>query len=205
MSADSEEAPKRPVYLVIALIAMWLTGMNAAAEGWFAIEVIQNPLVSAPSSVAAADLDSVVQFALIAAIADNARYALPLGIAELILGSMLVLIAAKALFGRRASPSFALQVIFANLIVIIVGYALRQPVRERVVQEVMQSGLEERPAQIAPADFQALIHTKWWWTFRVHLGLRLAALSLAALALSRRSARELLEPDGNEPSTEEEG
>ena len=199
------KAPRRPVYLVIALLAMWLTGMNVAAEGWLAIEVISNPLVAAPSSVGAPDLESVVRAAFIGALAENARFSLPLGIAELLLGSVLVFVAAKALFGRRASPSFALQVIFANAVVIIVGYALRQPVRERVVQAVVQSGLEERPAGLAQSEFHTLLHTKWWWSFRVHLGLQLAALSFSALALSRRSARELLQPDGNEPSPEEEG
>ncbi len=204
MSVETQ-SPRRPVYLVIALLAMWLTGMNAAAEGWLAIEVLRNPLVAAPSSVGAPDIDSVVRAAFVAALADNARHSLPLGIADLILGTTLVIVAAKALFGRRASPSFALQVIGANLVVLIVGYALRQPVRERVVESVVQSGLEERPAKVEAAEFQSLVRTKWWWSFRVHLGLQFAALSLSAFALTRRSARELLAPESSDPAPEEEG
>lgn len=205
LGVGASASPRRPIYLVIALLAMWLTGMNAAAEGWLAIEVIRNPLVIAPSSVGAPDLDSVVRGAFVTALADAGRVNLPLGIAELLLGGTMVFVAAKALFGRRASPSFALQVIVANLVVLVVGYALRQPVRGRVVDAVMQSGLEERPAQLAAADFDTLMRAKWWWSFRVHLGLQIAALSLSGFALTRRSARELLSPDEKQPSPEEEG
>lgn len=202
-SEERETGPRRPIYLVIALVAMWLVGMNAAAEGWVAIEVIRNPLTLAPSAMGAPDVESVVRAAFVAALTETSRVNLPLGIAELILGALLVGVAAKALFGRRASPSFALQVLMANAAVLVLGYALRQPVRERVVEAVVQSGIEERPSGVTQQEFARIIRTKWWWSFRIGLGIQLMVLGLAAVAVTRRSARELLSPAGS--GAEEEG
>jgi hypothetical protein len=189
--------------LVIALIGMWLVGMNSAAEGWGVIQVIRDPLLAAPSAVDKADLEAMVRAAFVTALADNARVNLPLAIGELIVGGLLVVVAAKALFGRRASPSFALQVIVVNAAVLVVGYALRQPVRGRVVEAVVASGVEERPKGSSPEAFAASLRTKTWWMLRFGLGLQLVVLGLSALAVTRRSARELLSPAERE--AEEEG
>ncbi len=201
--AHGDGGPRRPIYLVIALVAMWLVGMNAAAEGWVALEVIRNPLTIAPSAVGTPDVESVVRAAFVRGLAEGARVNVPLGIAELLLGALLVGVAAKALFGRRASPSFALQVLVANAAVLMLGYALRQPIREGVVEAVVQSGAEERPAGVTQKDFAAIIRTKWWWSFRIGLGLQLVVLGLSAFAVTRRSARELLAPE--QSPGEEEG
>lgn len=181
---------RRPIFLVIALVAMWLVGMNAAAEGWVAIQVVRNPLDVVPSTVGTPDLETVVRTAFVHALSSSAKSALPLGIAELLVGGLLVGVAAKALFGRRASPSFALQVILANVAVLIVGYSLRQPLRERVVEAVVASGMEERAAGMSDDAVRA----KWWWSFRLGFGIQLVVLGLSALAVTRRSARELLAP-----------
>jgi hypothetical protein len=195
-------APRRPIYLVIALIAMWLVGMNTAAEGLVAIQIVRDPFSSATPTLGAADPDALLRAAWMEAIAANARVTLPLGVAQLILGALLVLISARALFGRRASTSFALQVLFANAALLVVGYALRQPVRGTVVDAVVASGIEQRPAGLSPREFDELVRSKLWWTFRILLGLQLGTLALSAVALTRRAARELLAPA--EPSPGEE-
>lgn len=194
--------PRRPIYLVIALIAMWLVGMNTAAEGLVAIQIVRDPFSSASPALGAADPDAILRAAWMEAIAVNARVTLPLGVAQLILGALLVLISARALFGRRASTSFALQVLLANAALLLVGYALREPVRGSVVNAVVASGIEQRPAGISPKDFEGVVRSKLWWTFRVMLGLQLGTLALAVVALTRRSAREVLAPV--EPSAGEE-
>ncbi len=185
--------PRRPIYLVIALIAMWLIGMNTAAEGFVAIQIVHDPFSGSPPPLGA-DSEAVLRVAWMEAIAANARVTLPLGIAQLILGALLVLISARALFGRRASTSFALQVLFANAALLVVGYVLRQPVRGHVVDAMVASGIDARPSGISARDFNQLVRSKLWWTFRVLLGLQLGTLALAAVALTRRLARELLTP-----------
>jgi hypothetical protein len=199
---DETSSTRRPIFLVIALVAMWLVGMNAAAEGWVAIQVVRSPLDVAPTTVGAPDLETVVRTAFVAALSASSKTALPLGIAELIVGALLVGVAAKALFGRRASPSFALQVIMANVAVLVLGYSLRQPLRARVVEAVVASGVEERPPQVSEQDFQDIVRTKWWWSFRVGLSIQLMVLGLSALAITRRSARELLAPAESRPGEE---
>lgn len=200
--AQHDGAPRRPIYLVIALIAMWLVGMNTAAEGLVAIQIVRDPFSSAAPTLGAADPDALLRAAWMEAIAANARVTLPLGVAQLILGALLVLISARALIVRRASTSFVLQVLLANAALLAVGYALRQPVRGTVVDAVVASGIEQRPAGLSARDFDALIRSKLWWTFRVLLGLQLGTLVLAAVALTRRAAREVLAPA--EPSPGEE-
>lgn len=199
---SSETATRRPIYLVVALVALWLVGMNNTAEGFAAIEIVRNPFSGAFGSLAGQALDSVIKRAFVEGIGAVAKVALPIGVAQLILGGLLVAVAAKALFGRRASPSFALQVILANAAILAVGYSLRQPVRERVVEAVVASGLEDRPSNIPAADFDRVVRAKWWWSFRIGLGLQLAVLGLGALAITRRSARDVLA--GPEPSPSEE-
>jgi hypothetical protein len=190
------------VYLVIALIAMWLVGMNAAAEGLVTIQIVRDPFSSASPALGASDPDALLRAAWMEAMAKSARVTLPLGIGQLILGALLVLISARALFGRRASTSFALQVLFANAALLVVGYVLRQPVRGSIVDAVVASGIEPRPNGISSRDFHELVRSKLWWTFRVMLGLQLGTLALSAVALTRRSAREVLAPA--EPSPGEE-
>jgi hypothetical protein len=195
--------PKRPLYLVIALVTLWLSGMTAAAEGFAAIEIVRNPFSAAFSTLRSDAQQEVLTRAFVDGVASVGKVALPLGIAHVLLGALLVAVASKALFTRRASPGFALQVIFANMAVLIVGYALYQPVRAHVVKAIVVSGVEQRPAAIAPADFDKLVRMKSWWTFRFRLGLQLAVLGLGAMALTRRSAREVLVQ--SEPAPSEEG
>lgn len=195
MSSERQHdgVPRRPIYLVIALIAMWLIGMNTAAEGLVAIQVARDPF-SAATPPLGADSEALLRAAWVEAIAAHARVTLPLGVAQLILGALLVFVAARALFGRKASTSFALQVIGANAALLVVGYVLRQPVRGHVVDAMIATGMDARPSGISPREFNQLVRAKLWWTFRVLLGLQLGALALAALALTRRLAREVLTP-----------
>jgi hypothetical protein len=186
-------APRRPIYLVIALIAMWLIGMNTAAEGLVAIQVARDPFSSATPPLGA-DSEALLRAAWMEAIAAHARVTLPLGVAQLILGALLVLISARALFGRKASTSFALQVLGANAVLLVVGYVLRQPVRAHVVDAMIATGMDARPSGISAREFNQLVRTKLWWTFRVLLGLQLGTLALSAIAITRRLARDVLTP-----------
>lgn len=200
---SDDSAPKRPIYLVIALVTLWLSGMTAAAEGFVAIEIVRNPFSSAFSSLRGDPVSNVLSRAFVEGVITVSKKALPVGIAQVILGALLVAISSKALFARRASPWFALQVIAANVAVLIVGYALYQPVRGRVIDAIAESGLEQRPEAISAADFDKLVRLKHWWTFRFRLGLQLAVLGMGALAVTRRSARQVL--THAEPSPSQEG
>lgn len=190
VQAPSGHTIRRPIYLVIALIAMWVMGMNAAADGYVVVKVIHNPL---SLSTAGAGKEALAT-AFVRAVSQHPRVNLPLGIAQILLGGLLVLISIKALVARHASTSFALQVLAANALLVIVSYALRQPVRGAVVDAIVGSGLVHRPSGISTAAFQRLERLQAWWAFRILLGLQLAALGLCAFALTRKTAREVLAP-----------
>lgn len=199
---NEESTPKRPIFLVIALVTLWLVGMTAAAEGFAAIEIVRNPFSSAFGSLRGDATQDILTRAFVDGVISISKVALPLGVAHVILGALLVAVSSKALFARRASPWFALQVIAANMAVLVAGYALYQPVRSRVVEAIVASGVEQRPATISPTDFDKLVRLKSWWTFRFRLGIQLAVLGLGAFAVTRRSAREVLARP--EPSPTEE-
>lgn len=202
MSGESEQSPRRPAYLVIGLVALWLIGMTTAAEGFAAMEIVRNPFSSAFGSLGGDAAQELVKRAFVDGVISISRTALPLGVGQLLLGALLVAVSTKALFARRASPTFALQVILANIAILILGYALWQPVRGRVVDAIVASGIEQRPPSVPPSDFERFVRMKSWWTFRFRLGIELAVLGLGALAVSRRAAREVLARA--EPSTSEE-
>jgi hypothetical protein len=185
--------PRRPVYLVIALIAMWLVGLNTAAEGLFTIQIVRDPFVRGVQAIGV-DSEALLRTAWVEATAANAQVSLPLGVAQLLLGSILVLISARALFSGRASMGFALQVLAANALLLLVGYILRQPIRAGVVDAVVASGIEPRPAGLSARELESMLRAKLWWTFRAILGLQVGVLALAGVALTRRSAREVLAP-----------
>lgn len=201
MSDESNDAARRPFYLVIALVTLWLVGMSTAGEGIGVLEILKNPF-STLFSLLGPQAGEAMRQATANGIAQTSRTALPLGIAQLMLGSMLVAVAFKGLFGRRASVSFALQVIAANAAIAIVAYSLRQPIRASIVDAVVASGMETRPPGEGAREFERRVRSHWWLQFRVRLGLELAALGFGAIALTRRSARAVLAR--SEPSTSEE-
>jgi len=200
---SAETSARRPAYLAIALVALWLVGMTTAAEGFAAMEIVRNPFSSAFGTLSGEVAQDLVKRAFVDGIISISKVALPVGLAQLVLGALLVGVSTKALFARRASPSFALQTIVANAAVLIVGYALWQPVRAQVAEAVVTSGVEQRPSNVSQKDFDRLVRLKTWWTFRFRLGLQLAVLGLGALAVSRRAAREVLSGP-EEPNASEE-
>jgi uncharacterized membrane protein YtjA (UPF0391 family) len=201
VSEQSEVTPaRRPVFLVIALVALGIVGLKTATEGFAYVEIVRNP-ASALGTLGGEAAEDIMKRAFIDGVLSIAHVALPLGLAEVLLGLLLLGVVSRALFARRASPWFALQVILANAAVLIIGYALWQPVRGRLVEAWVHGGMEQRPAAISQVDFDRLMRLKAWWTFRFQLGLQLAVLGLGGLAVTRRSAREVLARP--EPTTEE--
>ncbi len=191
---------RRPVYLVIALVAMWLVGISTMFDGYVAIRAVRDPLSAATWAVGS-DSRAVVVKALVEGTSQHPHTSLPIGIAQILLGGLMVLVSIKALVGRRASTSFALQVLAANAVLMIVAYALQLPVRGGIVDAVVASGLGKPPSGMTLAHFRRLQRIEAWWSFRLGLAMKVGVLALCAFALTRRSARRVLAPA--EPHPEE--
>ena len=179
---------RRPIYLLIALVAMWILGMDAAANGYVVVKVIHSPL-SVPMSGTGKE---AVTAAMVHAIIQRPRVNLPIGLAQILLGGLLVLVSLKALVSRHASTSFALQVLAANAVLVVVTYALREPVRVAAVNALATAKLTPRPPSLSAAEFTRLQGAASWWILRALLGLHLAALGLCGFALTRKTARAVL-------------
>lgn len=190
------------MYLVVALITLWLTGMNVLKEGYRTVEIIHDPLTSTASPLSGHGIEDVINATFFDALAKNGKTSLPIGIAQVLLGGLLVFVSVRALFGRRASTSLAIQLVLANAILLSVAYAMRQPIRAAIVNAVATSGFEQQPSGISAQEFDRLVRFHWWWRLRVSFGVQLLALILSGFALTRKAARELLTPA--EPSTTDE-
>ncbi len=103
---DVSEAPapaKRPRYLLLALIALSLIGLELSGEGYQLLRAATDPTFAGAQ---AAGLDPLVQVAVrtqLEAMGEHKRWLLPLGVAELLLGFVLVVTAIRALFRRTRS------------------------------------------------------------------------------------------------------
>lgn len=172
---------KRPRYLLLALIALALIGLTLSGEGYQLMRASTDPAFIAAET---ADLESVVQAAVRAqleAVAEHRRWLLPLGIAELVLGGVLVIIAVRAL-GRRASLRTLTQFTVANLVVCLVGYILAAPVRAQVI-----TTLVALPDPIAApiARFMPVV-------FALRVGVPALTLALCWFAITRPRARDFM-------------
>lgn len=190
------EAPprleRRPMSVVIALVALWFLGMETAGEGLATVELVRDPLWNGLVPFGEAGLDAVRMRAYMQATREHGELLLPVGVGQLMLGCLLVFVSVRALLSGRGTASFMFQVLTANVVLACVGYALRQPVRGAMIEAIVTSGvLEPAPGQGGDA-FDGLMRTNWWWYFRLALGMQLFTFLVSAWVLGRRSARALL-------------
>jgi hypothetical protein len=174
--AAPPEPVRRPAYWLATLLAMWLVGVNAAQEGYGAIELLRDPLTGNFSGTEEA------RSALVNALGQHSQVELPLAIAQLLLGGLLVFIATHLFFGGRSSRSFALQVLAANALFLILGYFLREGTRVSYIAALLESS--EDPGALSK---------EFWWRSRFVLGFDLIALTLSFFALTRPASRQFLE------------
>lgn len=171
----ASHVPARPGYLLAALVAMWLVGLNAAQEGFGSIQLMRDPLTGNFSGSEAA------RSALVRALGANAGTELPLAIAQLMLGALLVFVATHILLGGRPRIAFAIQVLAANVAVLILAYALREPTRTAYVR-ILSETTEESDR----------INEQFWWRSRFVFGFDLVALGLSAFAFTRKDVKAFL-------------
>lgn len=178
-------APPRPGYLLVALLLAWFLGLRTAHEGYIITSIALDPLRGD-----ALALPPSLRDAMVSGIVEHARTALPVGLAQAIVGGLLVAVSAVALFRGRVSLSFMLQTLVANAVVAVVGYALGRPVRDAMVRVLAASPeiLGADPGNLDPPTLTSLYR----WGFHLSLGLQLLALLGLGVALTRPGARAFL-------------
>jgi hypothetical protein len=180
-----------PILFVAALITLWLLGMHAVTDGIRAIEIARNPLSESLSPIDGDGLAEIWQRAFVEGVSRHADVTFPVGVAQLLLGALLAIVSIRALFGRRGSATFFLQVVAANAGVVLVAYYLHDPVRNAVVEAIIAHGIDARPPETGRAEFESLARAELNWVFRFWLVAQLLGFGFAAFVLTRRSVREL--------------
>lgn len=177
--------PARPGYLVLALIVAWFVGLRTAHEGYITARIAQDSF--AGDSLA---LPPPLRDALVEGISSGGSAALPIGIAQVILGGLLLWVSALALFRGRISVSFAVQVLAANALVAILAHVTGAPVREAMIG-VLTSSPELLGAEVAEAE-RAMLPSAYEWAFLLGLLIHLGVLGALTFAVTRPGARAFL-------------
>jgi hypothetical protein len=175
-SSPSIEPPRQPPYLGVALTLAWFLGLTTVQEGYVALRIARDPL-----AVDSLRLPSQVSEALVNGLIECSRSALPVALAQVMLGAVLVIVSAGLLFGLRVPLDFAVQTIGVNLALTGVAYYLNEPVRRGIVTALVS-------LQSAETD-SGLQHQAYAWGFRIGLALHLLALAFSATVLTRPTVR----------------
>jgi hypothetical protein len=141
-SPPRSSVPKRPWYLVAALVAGVVFGTSAMSDGCLAIDFYRGAPVHVDDLQGITD--SAERAALIAAgdqIVDTMVLAknrlLPLGIASLLLGAAMVIFSVRAMSGSNGARSTLVQVVLVQALVLGGGYFLRRDIQRSQMQYAM--------------------------------------------------------------------
>lgn len=157
-------------------------GLRTAHEGYVALRVLNDPLLADTLAFPAP-----VQAAYVESLTANAGSMLPIGVAQLLLGGLLLVVSVATLFGGIRRVGYCVQALLANLVLACVVYVAAEPVREALVQALalVTEGLPASSAEIDPAE----LNSAYLWGFRLGLSLHVLATLGAVWGLSRPSVR----------------
>lgn len=190
----------RPAWVSLALALPTLLGSWWSLAGFGVVQMARTP-PSAPA-LQPTDLHEIAQAALIEATAAYSRINVPLGIAQALLGGLLLFACGRAWFGRPASPGLVVQSIVANVALLIVTYVLQRPMRIAVANAVVASGVQQATG-LGPEENEHIQRALLWLGFRLSTAVPVVVLALAAAALSTPTARRTVTA-GRGPITEDD-
>jgi hypothetical protein len=185
--------PKRPLYLVIALLMVWLVGLFGSQQGCQTIELLHQPDRVRANINRSDDREQAKQGETLMNASLQFRHILtPLAVGQLLLASLLTLTAGLTLLGRVQARQLALQAMAAYALFLPIDYVARSPMRAVIVDVVAHSvtmpsvnGVLPPPELTDPA----VRHDIATWGLRVLFGTQLAIVGLGILALTRPRAR----------------
>lgn len=203
-SIPPSRAPsRRPVYLVIALLLVWIVGLFGAAEGCQTVDILHRPEAVRMESNHINDVEIAKRVeSHIDTILALRRMVTPLAIAQLLLGSVLTLSAGLTLLGRAQLRSLAIQAMLAYSLFLPIDYLIRRPMRAFEINSIAE-GLAYAPGggpTLDAIDQRAI----FWWAYRGALALKLIILSCGILALTRPRVRAFFDSLAAERAREQE-
>jgi hypothetical protein len=187
---SAERRPKRPRYLVVSLVLVWIVGLFGSANGCQAIDILRRPGEFRASTSVHLDPQAAKKYeVLIDALDANRTVTAPLAAGELILGSLLMLCASLALVGRGWARGLLLQAAIAYAVFLPVDYTLRRPVRAAQIEEVLLDPKLAPEPGMDPAQVANQLRPIFWAAARGALVLQIGVLVLGVFALTRSRVR----------------
>jgi hypothetical protein len=193
---------KRPLYLVLALLAALALGTTGASSGWATVAMYREPIDPARAGRGVSDEADraavVARFEAYLKALDAARArGWPIGVAMLVLSSGVLLLSMRALGGSRGARPALVQLVVAQAALSAASYWLMSD----VLQAELRWGEAAEAIQIHQS-FPQLEHTDETlrlsgqllrvWP-RVELALGTVCSALVVLALTRKRAREFFD------------
>lgn len=149
-----EPLPRRPWYLLVAIVVAWLFGVGGCTEGTQIIGGYWSPApdptelaADAPTEQERAHLKEAGTRCLVAT--DNAKGRIfPLGVASFLLGAAIVVFAARAMAGRKSARALLVQLVLVQaLFVGVAEFATRDVKRECAEVTLARMRMNLDPAQ----------------------------------------------------------
>jgi hypothetical protein len=197
--------PKKPRYLLVALIVALVFGAGCWTEGCARLAFYRgesDPSLTLNGSIKS-DVDRTRAEALyhrFTEVADAARKrAVPVAAATFVLGAALLALAARGLGGKASTRGPLIQVVIAQAAVVAVGYFLTRDMRaaeldwwlDATLTHQRESSTREQYESVAPTMKIVRLAEPTWVVIRT------LASGLIVLALTRRRSRAFFEAASN--------
>jgi hypothetical protein len=196
---------KRPFYLVVALLFVWVVGLLGATDGCQTIDVLHRPEAVRSENQKSSDPELAKRReALIDTVLAFRKTVTPLAVGHLLLGSVLTLSAGLTLLGRGQARRLALQAIVAYALFLPIDYFLRRPMRAIAIDAIADGGMFPPANATAPPPEVLDQRVLFWWVYRGALGLQLLVLAAGLFAMTRPRVRAFFEALAGESAREQE-
>ncbi|MEO8797248.1 MAG: hypothetical protein ABI551_05125, partial [Polyangiaceae bacterium] len=192
--------PKRPWYLIAALLFAWVFGAAGFIDGCNDAHELRQGyadaadhyIVNAPSEASRVAQVDALQHYFDAKLGMSGRL-YPLSIAAFLLGATLTLFAARAMAGRSGARNPVIQLTLVQAALVIAAFALTRPVREAWVGVLMaqpfDTGGDTDAARIITQYFPRIYRSG----YVVFLVVRTAIAAFIVIAITRPRTRKFFE------------
>lgn len=197
--------PKRPRYLVVALVVALVFGAGCWTEGCARLQFYRGGQdAGAVLNAQIRDDDDRTNveelYKRFLEIAEGARgRAVPMAAASFVLGAALLAFAARALAGRTSARGALMQIVAAQAAVVVATWFVMRDVNDAELDWHLARTLAQEREALKPDEFAKVapvIRDARRWGGPTWLVVRTIASALVIVALSRRRSREFFEAAG---------
>ena len=185
--------PRRPTYLVAALVVAWILGVGGIMGGCETLRYYRGPDTTAVEAHKPTEEGMARYFAeqwratreaQVKALDEYRDRMIPLAVANVVLSSLLVVACARALASKFNAHNLALQAVAATILYTIVDCFVSDPMRHAMITAAAAIPAPSAPQPADPAEITATISAVSW-AGRMVFAVKVGVLGLVAYALTR--------------------